>query len=53
MPETSGEVTLRERKKLKCPHCGHTYEEEIELTGEVSLEFDLSEYPPQRNEGYD
>jgi hypothetical protein len=45
LPEVTGEATLKE--KVKCPHCGK--EHEAELTGEVTLEFDMSDYTQDRS----
>jgi hypothetical protein len=46
MPEVEGEAVVK--GKVKCPCCGKEFEAEIE--GSVSLEFELSDYAPERDE---
>ena len=42
MPEVTREVTIK--KKIRCPYCKK--EHEVEITEEVTLEFDMSDYAP-------
>lgn len=46
MPEVTKEATIT--GTVKCPHCGK--EHEAEVTGEVTLEFDLGDYARDHDE---
>ena len=50
MPEATGTVVLTETKKFKCPCCGKEFEQEVEIEGEATVEFDLGDYAPDRDE---
>jgi hypothetical protein len=50
MPTARGTVSLDEKKRLKCPHCGKEYEQEIHIEGEAEIEFDMGDYAPDYDE---
>lgn len=44
-PEATGEVTIK--GTVKCPHCKKEFEAEV--TGEVTIEFDMADYAPDHS----
>ena len=50
MPEASGEATLEEEQEFTCPCCGKKFRKTVSITSEVTVEFDMSDYAPDRDE---
>jgi protein-disulfide isomerase len=50
MPEACGETTLEEEKEFECPHCKKKFSKTVSITGDACIEFDLSNYAPNRQE---
>ena len=50
MPEATGETTLEEEQEFICPCCGKTFRKTVSITGEATIEFDLSNYAPEHDE---
>lgn len=46
MPVARGIAVLKDKKLFKCPCCGQSFEKEVEIEGDVEIEFEMSDYAP-------